>query len=869
MYLLADLAKIDGTFVTAGALILVGLMVKTALFPLHFWLPPAHAAAPSPVSALLSGLVVTASAYMILRLAFTLFAPLMETPIVYLLGVLGGLAVLWGSVQALLQDRVKMVVAYSTVAQIGYVFLALPVIKSNPELRAMVWYGILYFVLCHACSKAAAFLAAGSLISFAQHDRIDSLSGAAARQPMVFMAIGLAGVNLIGLPPSGAFIGKWLMLQAMISSGNWFSVLVLIAGSLLAAGFCVSATTGISLSGNLFTFILWYELLTLSTYPLVIHKGTAQALHAGKTYLAYTLFGGALLLVAFVWINTLAGPVEFAEQGSLAHVMHEHELQLKIIFALLVVGFGVKSAFVPLHGWLPEAMVAPAPVSALLHAVAVVKAGAFGLVRIVYDLYGLDLCIRLSVMPPLALLSSITIIYGSLKALSQNDLKRRLAYSTVSQVAYIALGISILGPTASTGGIVHLVHQGLMKITLFFCAGNYAEKHAIHKVSEMDGIAKQMPWTTLAFSLASFGMIGVPPMAGFISKYYLGIGCIETGQPWVLLVLISSSLLNAAYFLPILHRAWFRGKDLRGMVGVATLAGSLAFSEINGQWVGQSQGILFFGALFFGFAIKAGVLPLHVWLPLAHPAAPTPASAVLSGAMIKAGLLGWLRFLPVGEVALPGWGLLLAGLGGLAFILAALYACMQSHPKALLAYSSISTMGLLTISVGIMLHEPGSRALMMPALLAYATHHCFCKGALFLSLGINRNQIRAGLMRLVWDFLFVIPALSLAGFALTSGSVAKSVMKAAGAVSLSPPGQNMLVALFTINTLLTAVLMFRFCWQHFKQPILLHDTPEPSSYMAWAGLILLVLLGPLFLALSSPGRAPAFSMETLWGEAWP
>lgn len=320
---------------------------------------------------------------------------------------------------------------------------------------------------------------------------------------------------------------------------------------------CVSATTGIALAGNLITFIIWYELLTLSTYPLVIHKGTAQGVQAGRKYLAYTLPGGALLLLAFIWLSSLAGPVDFAERGSLAHIASAHENQLTVIFALLIVGLGVKAAVVPLHGWLPSAMVAPAPVSALLHAVAVVKAGAFGIVRVVYDLYGLDLCAQLSVMPPLALVAAFTIIYGSVRALFQDDLKRRLAFSTVSQVSYIALGISILGPTATIGGIVHLVHQGLMKITLFFCAGNFAEKLHVHRISEMDGIGKRMPWSTLAFCLAAMGMIGVPPMAGFISKWYLGSGAIEAGHPWVLLILIGSSMLNACYFLPVIYRAWF------------------------------------------------------------------------------------------------------------------------------------------------------------------------------------------------------------------------------------------------------------------------------------------------------------------------
>jgi multicomponent Na+:H+ antiporter subunit D len=224
---------------------------------------------------------------------------------------------------------------------------------------------------------------------------------------------------------------------------------------------------------------------------------------------------------------------------------------------MFIVGLGVKSALVPLHGWLPRAMVAPAPVSSLLHAVAVVKAGAFGIVRIVYDVYGIETAQQLGVLGPLALAASFTIVYGSLRALFQDELKKRLAYSTVSQVSYITLGAAIFGPLATIGGIVHLVHQGIMKITLFFCAGNYAETLGIHRVSEMNGVGRRMPWTTLAFTVGSLGMIGVPPFAGFISKFYLKKGAIAAGEEWVTLVLAASSLLNAAYFLPIVYRAWF------------------------------------------------------------------------------------------------------------------------------------------------------------------------------------------------------------------------------------------------------------------------------------------------------------------------
>jgi multicomponent Na+:H+ antiporter subunit D len=322
---------------------------------------------------------------------------------------------------------------------------------------------------------------------------------------------------------------------------------------------CVTATVGLALAGNLFTFVIFYELLTLATYPLIAHKGSPEALHGARIYLRYTLFGGLLLMIGAIWLHTLTGPVDFVQGGILDQFAHLDPDLLRWIFLLLMLGLGVKAALVPLHGWLPQAMVAPAPVSALLHAVAVVKAGAFGIVRVIYDVYGVEFAAELGVLSLLGAVAAITILYGSFKALSQDHLKKRLAYSTVSQVSYIALGAAILGPVATIGGLVHLVHQGVMKITLFFAAGNYAQALGVHRVSEMDGVARRMPGTTLAFTIGALGMIGIPPVAGFVSKWYLGLGAVEAGAAaWVLPVLVASSLLNAAYFLPILYRAWFK-----------------------------------------------------------------------------------------------------------------------------------------------------------------------------------------------------------------------------------------------------------------------------------------------------------------------
>ncbi|MGF1644166.1 MAG: complex I subunit 5 family protein [Thiotrichales bacterium] len=390
------------------------------------------------------------------------------------------------------------------------------------------------------------------------------LWGVVEAREYVFTHTVLPGIDLVLKADAMA------MLFVTLSAVLWLFTTVYAIGYLEGSphrsrffGFfslCVTATVGVAMAGNLFTFFVFYELLTLSTYPLVVHRGTKDSLRAGHVYLAYTLTGGAVLLIGTIWLYGLAGQVDFVPGGSLASLGPEYDGQLRIAFLLLIVGLGVKAALVPLHGWLPRAMVAPAPVSSLLHAVAVVKAGAFGIVRVVYEVYGVEFAQSLALLAPLALAASITIVWGSLRAVFQNDLKKRLAYSTVSQVSYIVLGASLFGPVGTIGGIVHLVHQGIMKITLFFCAGNFAETLGIHKVDELDGVGRRMPWTAVAFSVGALGMIGVPPLAGFISKWYLGLGALDAGMPWVLAVLALSSLLNAAYFLPVLYRLWFKSQ---------------------------------------------------------------------------------------------------------------------------------------------------------------------------------------------------------------------------------------------------------------------------------------------------------------------
>jgi len=381
---------------------------------------------------------------------------------------------------------------------------------------------------------------------------------------------------------------------------------------------CIAATIGIALSGTLITFFIFFEMLTLSTWPLVVHKQNKESMAAGLSYLRYALPGSVALLVAIVWLNSAIGPIEFAHPIDLRVL---DDTSLRIIFALFIMGLGVKAALIPLHGWLPRAMAAPAPVSSLLHAVAVVKAGAFGIVRVVHDVFGVNLVVELGVGFILALLASATIIWGSIRALQQEEIKKRLAFSTVSQVSYIVLGVALAGPYAAIGALAHLVHQGLMKITLFFCAGIYAERAEIVRIDALNGIGTRMPWTSVSFTLGAIGMIGLPPMAGFISKYYLGLGALESGQPWVIAVLAISTLLNAAYFLPMIYRIWFLDPPkTSNVLEISTLKQPL--SEGSLALVGPAV-VTAFAALAVGLFAGAPISPLS-WATLIVERSNTP-----------------------------------------------------------------------------------------------------------------------------------------------------------------------------------------------------------------------------------------------------
>lgn len=322
----------------------------------------------------------------------------------------------------------------------------------------------------------------------------------------------------------------------------------------------LSATMGIAFAANLVTFVLFYEILTIATYPLVIHKETPEAISAGRKYLAFTLSAGVILIVAIGWIYTITGSVDFQAGGMLKGI-NISQSHLTVLFILFIIGTGVKAAIIPLHSWLPAAMVAPTPVSALLHAVAVVKAGVFGVLRVVGFVFGFDLLHETNLWMILASFSAMTIVVASLIAFSQDNLKKRLAYSTVAHLSYIVLGASLLNPLAYTGAVLHLAAHATMKITLFFVAGAIYVKTHLENISDLDGIGQKMPITMGAFTIGAIGLAGIPPLNGFISKYFLGSGAMDAGHPIMLGVFLISGLLNAGYFFPIIYRAFFKKSE--------------------------------------------------------------------------------------------------------------------------------------------------------------------------------------------------------------------------------------------------------------------------------------------------------------------
>ena len=318
----------------------------------------------------------------------------------------------------------------------------------------------------------------------------------------------------------------------------------------------IFAVMGIAFASNLFTFFLFYELLTFLTYPLVTHNGSSNAKQGGKIYLGILLFTSiCFLLLAICITYSFADTLDFIKGGILPTDLSNTEITI----LLLIFCFGVgKAALFPFHSWLPAAMVAPTPVSALLHAVAVVKAGVFGIIKIIVYIFGIDYLQGISAVSILTVLAGFTIIFASYKAMKSTNLKQRLAFSTVSQLSYITMAASLATPLAVAAAIFHLLSHAFGKITLFFAAGSiYTSLHK-SEIKEMRGVFYQMPITMICFSLGAFSMIGLPPTVGLLSKWFIITGAVDAQDFFVLSILILSTILNASYFLPIIYDAFLR-----------------------------------------------------------------------------------------------------------------------------------------------------------------------------------------------------------------------------------------------------------------------------------------------------------------------
>ncbi len=361
------------------------------------------------------------------------------------------------------------------------------------------------------------------------------------------------------------------ILFALVASGLWIVTTVYSIGYMrakreqhqtrfyLCFAIALMGAMGVAFAANLLTLFVFYEVLTLSTYPLVSHAGDRRAMEGARTYLGILLGTSiGLLLPAIIWTYQLSGTLEFTPGGVLSG--NTTPLEATLLLAMFVLGIG-KAAVMPVHRWLPAAMVAPTPVSALLHAVAVVKAGVFSVIKVVIYIFGIDYMSTIPAERILVYVAGFTVIAASIVALRQDNIKRMLAYSTISQLSYIVLAALVLTPLAEIGAAVHIVAHAFGKITLFFTAGAIYVAAAKTQVSQLNGIGFRMPWTMAAFAVGALSMIGVPPTAGFVSKWYMIAGAFQNDLYVVMVVLTLSTGLNAAYFLPVIHRAFFRAED--------------------------------------------------------------------------------------------------------------------------------------------------------------------------------------------------------------------------------------------------------------------------------------------------------------------
>lgn len=361
------------------------------------------------------------------------------------------------------------------------------------------------------------------------------------------------------------------MVFACVASGLWIVTSIYSIGYMRGHGeknqtgyfaafaMCLCGAIGICFASNLITFFIFYEILTVATYPLVVHYRDNKGIKSGRKYLTYTLASGQLFFAGIVYVYVKTGTTEFAAGGFLQGQIDDGVAL--VLFIVMIVGGAVKAGVMPLHSWLPSAMVAPTPVSALLHAVAVVKAGAFCVIRVMGYTFGPELCKSSGASEIMCWAAVFTIIVSSLIAIQKDNLKARLAFSTVGQLSYIVLGVAIMTPAALTGAIYHIVAHASIKITLFMCAGAIFVTTHKSEVSQMRGIGRRMPLTMTVFTVASLGIAGLPFLVGFVSKMNIMAGAFDAGKPLFVVVLIASALLALTYLVPVSYIA-FTSKNI-------------------------------------------------------------------------------------------------------------------------------------------------------------------------------------------------------------------------------------------------------------------------------------------------------------------
>lgn len=323
-------------------------------------------------------------------------------------------------------------------------------------------------------------------------------------------------------------------------------------------------TLGVAFAADAVTLYLFYEFLTLITTPLVFHTQTRAAIKAVHKYLYYSISGAAMGFIAIIFVFVYGDTLNFKYGGVISNLTGYNENVMLFVYVLAFIGFGAKAAIFPMHDWLPTASVAPTPVTALLHAVAVVKAGAFAIMRMTYYIFGVDLLKGTWAQTIVSLMAIITIVYGSSMAVKENHFKRRLAYSTVSNLSYILVGVTLMTPLGLVGALTHMVFHAIMKICSFFCAGTVMVQTDKHFVSELEGLGKKMPVTFTCFTIASLALVGMPPFVGFVSKYNLATAAVDAGG-WLSYLSIGaiffSAILVAIYMLFIVIKAFFPRKD--------------------------------------------------------------------------------------------------------------------------------------------------------------------------------------------------------------------------------------------------------------------------------------------------------------------